>query len=62
MEDKKHSSKPHIIIGTIGHIDHGKTTLTEAIEKYLQNSQKASEISKDNKQKGLTLKIDKNKR
>ena len=28
-------SKPHVNIGTIGHIDHGKTTLTAAITKYL---------------------------
>jgi len=28
-------SKPHLNIGTIGHIDHGKTTLTAAISKYL---------------------------
>ena len=27
--------KPHVNIGTIGHIDHGKTTLTAAITKYL---------------------------
>ncbi|HXK77519.1 MAG TPA: GTP-binding protein, partial [Oscillospiraceae bacterium] len=28
-------NKPHVNIGTIGHIDHGKTTLTAAITKYL---------------------------
>ena len=28
-------SKPHVNIGTIGHIDHGKTTLTAAITKVL---------------------------
>ena len=28
-------SKPHLNIGTIGHVDHGKTTLTAAITKYL---------------------------
>ncbi|HLG01046.1 MAG TPA: GTP-binding protein, partial [Acidimicrobiia bacterium] len=28
-------SKPHLNIGTIGHIDHGKTTLTAAITKVL---------------------------
>ena len=27
--------KPHVNIGTIGHVDHGKTTLTAAITKYL---------------------------
>src|SRR5918999_1486601 len=28
-------TKPHINVGTIGHVDHGKTTLTAAITKYL---------------------------
>ena len=28
-------NKPHVNIGTIGHIDHGKTSLTAAITKYL---------------------------
>lgn len=28
-------TKPHVNIGTIGHIDHGKTTLTAAITKFL---------------------------
>ncbi len=27
--------KPHVNVGTIGHIDHGKTTLTSAITKHL---------------------------
>jgi elongation factor Tu len=31
-------------VGTIGHIDHGKTTLTSAITKYLSNKQKAKYI------------------
>ena len=28
-------TKPHVNVGTIGHIDHGKTSLTAAISKYL---------------------------
>ena len=28
-------NKPHVNIGTIGHVDHGKTTLTAAITTYL---------------------------
>ncbi|MFH1856758.1 MAG: GTP-binding protein, partial [Candidatus Omnitrophota bacterium] len=28
-------TKPHVNIGTIGHVDHGKTTLTSAITTYL---------------------------
>ncbi|MGC8460473.1 MAG: elongation factor Tu [Candidatus Dormibacteria bacterium] len=36
MAKKKYdSSKPHVNVGTIGHIDHGKTTLTAAITKVL---------------------------
>ncbi|KAL7701044.1 elongation factor Tu [Lotmaria passim] len=34
-------SKPHLIIGTIGHVDHGKTTLTSAITTVLAKSGKA---------------------
>ena len=29
-------TKPHLNVGTMGHIDHGKTTLTAAITKYSQ--------------------------
>ncbi|HEY3280862.1 MAG TPA: GTP-binding protein, partial [Armatimonadota bacterium] len=28
-------TKPHVNVGTIGHVDHGKTTLTSAITQYL---------------------------
>ena len=34
-KEKFNRNKPHVNIGTIGHIDHGKTTLTAAITKYL---------------------------
>ncbi|HEU0138324.1 MAG TPA: GTP-binding protein, partial [Bryobacteraceae bacterium] len=34
-KEKFERSKPHINVGTIGHIDHGKTTLTAAITKCL---------------------------
>ncbi len=37
-KEKFDRSKPHINIGTIGHIDHGKTTLTAAITKVLAKS------------------------
>ena len=37
-------SKPHINIGTIGHIDHGKTTLTSAITKVLAKQNLAKEL------------------
>ncbi|MBI4443935.1 MAG: elongation factor Tu, partial [Acidobacteria bacterium] len=34
-KEKFERTKPHVNIGTIGHIDHGKTTLTSAITKVL---------------------------
>ena len=34
-KEKFERSKPHVNIGTIGHVDHGKTTLTAAITKVL---------------------------
>ncbi len=34
-KEKFKRSKPHFNIGTIGHVDHGKTTLTAAITKVL---------------------------
>ena len=38
MAKKKYErKKPHVNVGTIGHIDHGKTTLTSAITRCLAN-------------------------
>ena len=37
-KEKFDRSKPHVNIGTIGHIDHGKTTLTSAITMVLHKS------------------------
>src|SRR3990172_2879668 len=37
-KDKFDRSKPHVNIGTIGHVDHGKTTLTAAIMLHLSKS------------------------
>ena len=36
-KEKFNRSKPHVNVGTIGHIDHGKTTLTAAITLILQD-------------------------
>jgi len=55
-------SKPHLNIGTIGHVDHGKTTLTAAITSVLANaglSERRSFDSIDNapeeKERGITI-------
>jgi elongation factor Tu len=41
MADKYQRTKPHVNVGTIGHVDHGKTTLTSAITTYLAKQGKA---------------------
>ncbi len=43
MADKFDRSKPHINVGTIGHVDHGKTTLTAALLQVLKLSGHASQ-------------------
>ena len=55
-------SKPHVNIGTIGHVDHGKTTLTAAITKYLALKGQAqyedySSIDKapEERERGITI-------
>jgi elongation factor Tu len=44
-KQKYERTKPHLNIGTIGHIDHGKTTLTAAITKVLAESGTGSEFT-----------------
>ena len=65
-KEKFDRSKPHLNIGTIGHVDHGKTTLTAAITKILsQMSDSKAEYrdfwSIDNapeeKERGITIQI-----
>ena len=41
-KEKFERSKPHVNIGTIGHVDHGKTTLTAAISKTLSHERRLS--------------------
>ncbi|HNQ01395.1 MAG TPA: elongation factor Tu [Syntrophales bacterium] len=57
-------TKPHVNIGTIGHVDHGKTTLTAAITKHLASKGLAQFISFDmidnapeEKERGVTINI-----
>ena len=40
-------TKPHVNVGTIGHVDHGKTTLTAAITLLLEKKGLASYVSFD---------------
>ena len=61
-KQKFERTKPHVNIGTIGHVDHGKTTLTAAITKYLAMQGKAdytdySSIDKapEERERGITI-------
>src|SRR5262245_10324735 len=50
--------KPHVNIGTIGHIDHGKTTLTAAITKVMSDAHGGSAVSYADIAKGGTIRDD----
>jgi elongation factor Tu len=61
-KEKFESTKPHVNIGTIGHVDHGKTTLTAAITKAFEKKGLASFIAFDEidkapeeKERGITI-------
>ena len=61
-KEKFDRSKPHANIGTIGHVDHGKTTLTAAITKVLAEAggaefQAYDEIDKapEERERGITI-------
>jgi elongation factor Tu len=62
MAEKFDRSKPHVNIGTIGHVDHGKTTLTAAITHVLAKKGLAKERAYDSidnapeeKERGITI-------
>ncbi len=61
-KDKFERNKPHVNVGTIGHVDHGKTTLTAAITTVLSKSGKAQAMAYDKidaapeeKERGITI-------
>jgi elongation factor Tu len=63
-KQKFERKKPHLNIGTIGHVDHGKTTLTAAITKVLEKQGKAKFMAYDQidkapeeRERGLTINI-----
>ena len=63
-KEKFDRKKPHVNIGTIGHVDHGKTTLTAAITKTLALAGKAQRMKYDDidnapeeKARGITINI-----
>src|SRR5947199_4589773 len=61
-KEKFNRSKPHVNIGTIGHVDHGKTTLTAAITKVLASKGLAAFVAFDQidkapeeRERGITI-------
>jgi len=61
-KEKYERTKPHVNVGTIGHVDHGKTTLTAAMTKHLEKKGLAQfvpfdEIDKapEEKERGITI-------
>jgi elongation factor Tu len=63
-KQKFERNKPHVNVGTIGHIDHGKTTLTAAITKVLAETQGGNTVARDfasidnapeERQRGITI-------
>ncbi len=56
-KEKFERSKPHVNIGTIGHVDHGKTSLTAAITKYFGDYKAYDEIdgAPEERARGITI-------
>jgi elongation factor Tu len=62
-KEKFERDKPHVNVGTIGHIDHGKTTLTAAITKVLSEKNEGTEArsfedidnAPEEKERGITI-------
>ena len=63
-KEKFQRTKPHVNVGTIGHVDHGKTTLTAAITKVMGFSGKAKfmayadiDNAPEERERGITIAI-----
>ncbi len=63
-KQKFERTKPHVNVGTIGHVDHGKTTLTSAMTRYLAMKGQAAKMDFDQidkapeeKERGVTISI-----
>ncbi|QZD89367.1 elongation factor Tu [Qipengyuania aurantiaca] len=56
-KEKFERNKPHVNVGTIGHVDHGKTTLTAAITKVLGSAVDFANIDKapEERERGITI-------
>ena len=56
-KEKFERTKPHANIGTIGHVDHGKTTLTAAITKYFGDFKAYDQIdgAPEERARGITF-------
>ncbi|MDO9573755.1 MAG: GTP-binding protein, partial [Candidatus Contubernalis sp.] len=61
-KEKYERTKPHVNVGTIGHVDHGKTTLTAAITHCLSNQGYAKRVTFDEidkapeeRERGITI-------
>ncbi|MBT4109741.1 MAG: elongation factor Tu, partial [Pelagibacterales bacterium] len=61
-KEKYERNKPHVNIGTVGHVDHGKTTLTAAITKVMAEASGGAAIAYDEidkapeeRERGITI-------